>query len=925
MNLFLFILIISLLIISCTFSSASSSSTSISSPSGINLTKDDDDDQDISKDSKLLQKKMFNFASNTAGAVILDKSPASEKGFKNLLNDDKDKYGICSCDEKKWVVIGLSEDILISSIVLANYERYSSTIKDFQLFGSTSYPTNEWIDLGVYQAEPKLGEQTFHLLNNENKIHTRYLKLKWLSHYLDESLCTLSQIKVYGVTVLASLKEEVDLNTNTNRYSNMLLNDIENEVTTEIISESTPEPHPVFESQHEVEIPVVDSENEIEETLIPQEVDKISPQHLNSEMDVETVEFNPEVVKDQEKNIESLDLQTDRIDVDNTSIIENKFSISTDEALSESVADSKTFTEEIIEVKELEATENIKDIQVVSDIPPSVGSVATISETSEVINNEIAPTDSLPEVDEINSETTETQIEIEKDKEPEPEVINIPSPEESQSSVATNSEVELEKPHEVVSNLPPATTSNSSTTSSNTSVANPNCLETLKFNEYRSKMLIKLNNKSSSTTSSDNTDSLLTTHSNDNVFKQLFQKVKQLEIDQAIVEMYLIQITECLKSNDKQIQHNITELNMIKESLSYLSSSSSSTFAPSNIFFSTLSNHFQESFEDIFYDNPVNSEVNPNNNLIVNLLINFKSFILSSVDLLQNVFNQNIELFNKFTSTLKSSDNYQQSNQLDIENILDNVIKFYINIFNSFFFPLLKFNTLILSHIINISIYLTSKSIVIFNLLHEFLLNSDFFSQIKLFCVSLFSNIYTLISKFTINIHKLYFDLLIKYNIENNNFPFITIKEKILSFYQYLVDCNNNILTSHSKEYIINELISSFNTSLIEAASNKSEFQTQISTFLSTYLPVSDNLKNNSQLLLDMNISLFKQQLELLPAFFLSYYYHIYLYFLDNERNGNQYINYTIISALIFSILVLIYLNIKLTLKAIKKISNKLF
>lgn len=160
------------------------------------------DDDDHAHNSN----QLFNFASHTAGAVIIDKSPPSAKGFHNLLNDDKDKYGICSCNEKKWVVIGLAEDILITSVAIANYEKYSSMMKDFQLLASTSYPTSDWIDLGNYTAQPHLGEQIFNLTTTPD-IHTRFLKIKFLSHYLDEALCTLSQIKVYGVTVIASLKQ----------------------------------------------------------------------------------------------------------------------------------------------------------------------------------------------------------------------------------------------------------------------------------------------------------------------------------------------------------------------------------------------------------------------------------------------------------------------------------------------------------------------------------------------------------------------------------------------------------------------------------------------------------------------------------------------------------------------------------------------
>ena len=152
------------------------------------MVADQDGDSDVRS-----SKKIFNFASHSAGAVVLDKSPASAKGYSHLLNDDKDKYGISQCDEKKWVVIGLSEDILVTSVALANYEKYSSMLREFQLLASTSYPTEQWINLGVYEAQARLGEQTFNV--TDSSVHTRYLKIKFNTHYGTEDLCTLSQVR----------------------------------------------------------------------------------------------------------------------------------------------------------------------------------------------------------------------------------------------------------------------------------------------------------------------------------------------------------------------------------------------------------------------------------------------------------------------------------------------------------------------------------------------------------------------------------------------------------------------------------------------------------------------------------------------------------------------------------------------------------
>lgn len=68
-------------------------------------------------------------------------------------------------------------------------------LKEFQVLASTSYPTEQWIDLGTYTAEPRLGEQTFNI-TQLSSAHTRYVKIKFKTHYQDEALCTLSQIKV---------------------------------------------------------------------------------------------------------------------------------------------------------------------------------------------------------------------------------------------------------------------------------------------------------------------------------------------------------------------------------------------------------------------------------------------------------------------------------------------------------------------------------------------------------------------------------------------------------------------------------------------------------------------------------------------------------------------------------------------------------
>ncbi|XP_074262975.1 SUN domain-containing protein 4 [Silene latifolia] len=148
----------------------------------------------------------YNYASSAKGAKVLD-SNKEAKGASNILNKDKDKYlrNPCSAEEK-FVVIELSEETLVDTIEVANFEHYSSNLKEFELLGSLAYPTQKWVELGNFSAGNVKHAQTFTL--SEPK-WVRYLKLKILSHHGSEFYCTLSSIEVYGVDAVERMLEDL--------------------------------------------------------------------------------------------------------------------------------------------------------------------------------------------------------------------------------------------------------------------------------------------------------------------------------------------------------------------------------------------------------------------------------------------------------------------------------------------------------------------------------------------------------------------------------------------------------------------------------------------------------------------------------------------------------------------------------------------
>lgn len=148
----------------------------------------------------------YNYAAASKGAKILAHNK-EVKGVQSILDKNQDKYlrNPCSAEEK-FVVIELSEETLVDTVAIANFEHYSSNLKDFELFSSLVYPTDDWVLLGNFTAGNVKHVQSFTL---QEPKWARYLKLRFLSHHGSEFFCTLSTVEVYGVDAIERMLEDL--------------------------------------------------------------------------------------------------------------------------------------------------------------------------------------------------------------------------------------------------------------------------------------------------------------------------------------------------------------------------------------------------------------------------------------------------------------------------------------------------------------------------------------------------------------------------------------------------------------------------------------------------------------------------------------------------------------------------------------------
>ncbi|XP_010448633.1 PREDICTED: uncharacterized protein slp1-like [Camelina sativa] len=148
----------------------------------------------------------YNYASAMKGAKVVGHNKEA-KGASNVLGKDHDKYlrNPCSVTNKS-VVIELAEETLVDTVRIANFEHYSSNLKEFSLSGSLSYPTEVWTPAGSFVAANIKQIQTFRLPEPK---WLRYLKLNLVSHYGSEFYCTLSVVEVFGIDALEQMLEDL--------------------------------------------------------------------------------------------------------------------------------------------------------------------------------------------------------------------------------------------------------------------------------------------------------------------------------------------------------------------------------------------------------------------------------------------------------------------------------------------------------------------------------------------------------------------------------------------------------------------------------------------------------------------------------------------------------------------------------------------
>lgn len=161
-----------------------------------------------SKDAGKTCKERYNYASFDCAATVLKTNPQC-KSATSVLVENKDSYMLNECAAaNKFLIMELCDDIIVDTVVLANFEFFSSMVRTFKVSVSDRYPPKpgQWIELGTFEARNSREIQAF--LVEGPRVWARYLRLEFLTHYGNEYYCPVSLLRVHGITMMEEYKHE---------------------------------------------------------------------------------------------------------------------------------------------------------------------------------------------------------------------------------------------------------------------------------------------------------------------------------------------------------------------------------------------------------------------------------------------------------------------------------------------------------------------------------------------------------------------------------------------------------------------------------------------------------------------------------------------------------------------------------------------
>ena len=176
----------------------------------------------VKSDPQLLKtvKTRFNYAGSACSARVISSNPHSQSPA-SILVANKDSYlrNLCT-NVDKFVVVELCQEVKVDTVVLGNYELFSSTFRRFRVHGAksldqTNTMTTTTTTLTTWKLLLSAEMQNGPLLHSDqafpvaSKDFIKFLRIDFDDQHGNEHWCPVSSLKVYGKTMIDEFNDDV--------------------------------------------------------------------------------------------------------------------------------------------------------------------------------------------------------------------------------------------------------------------------------------------------------------------------------------------------------------------------------------------------------------------------------------------------------------------------------------------------------------------------------------------------------------------------------------------------------------------------------------------------------------------------------------------------------------------------------------------
>eukprot|EP00039_Didymoeca_costata_P013178 m.196328 g.196328 ORF g.196328 m.196328 type:complete len:1038 (+) comp15698_c1_seq4:348-3461(+) len=150
---------------------------------------------------------IVNYAHVDCGAQILGNTK-STKNQAMVLTTKPDQYMMSPCEESMFLIMELCDEVQVHMIEITNQELFSGSFDKVRVLLSDDYPLKKdsWKLVETFTKKDKLQKQLYRI--SEPSIFSKYLRLEFELEEKgrDDYLCTITSIKVFGVTMMEEYK-----------------------------------------------------------------------------------------------------------------------------------------------------------------------------------------------------------------------------------------------------------------------------------------------------------------------------------------------------------------------------------------------------------------------------------------------------------------------------------------------------------------------------------------------------------------------------------------------------------------------------------------------------------------------------------------------------------------------------------------------